>query len=64
MTLSKTKIVLFIFVIVIFNFYEENLEILKIILESNTFLIYKYLFDRTPYIFRYNFGYITVINIL
>jgi len=37
MTLNKKKLILFIFVIVIFKFYEENLEILKTILESNIF---------------------------
>ena len=61
MTLSKKQLILFIFVIVIFKFYEENLKILKNILESNTFFIYKYLFDRVSYIFRYNSDYITVM---
>ena len=46
----KLKKMYFIFV-VIFRFHEENLEIKKNILKSNTFFIYKYnLFDMT-----YNF---------
>jgi len=62
MTLNKKKWILFIFIIVIFKFYERNLEILKNILGSNTFLIYKYLFDKTPYILWYNSGYVTVMS--